>query len=437
MKLRLASSRKLARTGQRSRGSRGSLGGVGLALGIVASGGLAWFLWRSANATEGADFDADRVVVVEARDVINSVNATGRVEPLARVAVMSRASGIIEQLLADEGDAVSAGQVLAELDREQLQAQWEQDRADRLASEARLAAARARLAEASVRIDDPEPEYLQREVARLEELHAQGNVSIRELDEARRTLANAQFRVDLVKATIPNLEAAVTEAEAGLASADAALERSATALREATILCPIDGIVLVRDKEVGDGVSSILTAGGNATQIMTLGDLSEMYIEARVDEVDLGRIQADMPALVTVDAYRGVELTGAVKRIAPAGSIDDNGIVTFEVEVSVDDPERILKPDMTAEVRMVIARQDAAPSLPQIALRPAPHLDSDEPGGPPRWVVERVVGSGESARIETVPVQVGLSDGLMTVITEGLSPGDRILMPIARRAGGR
>lgn len=398
--------------------------GTGIVAGVLFVVAVAMFAWSRMRGGEAEAIDKDRVVTVEARDVVDSVNASGRVEPVARVAVMSRASGIIEQLFADEGDVVEVGQVLVELDREQLKAQHGQDVADVLAAKARVAASKARVIEAEIRGSDPEPEFLRREVKRTAELFAQGDVSVRERDDAERALANAEFRVKMVAATLPGLKAAVTEAEAQLESAQASLERSATALREATVLSPINGVVLLRETEVGDGVSSILTAGGNATQIMTLGDLSDMYIEARVDEVDLGRIHVGMPALVTVDAFRGVELKGEVRRIAPAGSLDDNGIVTFEVEVSVEDPERILRPDMTADAKLVIARRDGVPSLPQIAMRA-------DPSG--TWTVDRVVGEGEGARIVKTEVTPGLSDGLMTEIQEGLSAGDRILMPIARR----
>lgn len=405
------------------RARRGATGGLGLLFALALVAGLAW-AWLARGPGEAVAIDPDRLVVVATKDVIDAVNASGRIEPLARVAVMSRASGIIEKLEVDEGDQVRVGQVLAELDREQLQAQWEQDQADRLAAEARLAAAKARVDEARVRVADPEVEFLRRESERLDELFANGDASVSERDLARRALASADFRVRLVQANLPVLEAAVAEAEANLVAAAAALERSATALREATILCPIDGIVLVRDVEVGDGVSSILTAGGNATQIMTLGDLSSMYVEARVDEVDLGRIRVGMPALVTVDAHRGKVLEGAVQKIAPAGSVDENGIVTFQVEVSVEDPEHLLKPDMTADPRLVIARKDGVPVLPQVAFQ------RTDDGG---WVVDRVAGEGERARVERVSVRLGLSDGLLTEVVEGLSAGDRVLMPIARK----
>jgi HlyD family secretion protein len=407
--------------------TRAARGGTALPLlvlgAIVALVGL--FFWRGAGGSASATgIDADRIVVVQARDVIDSVNATGRVEPLARVAVMSRASGIVKELRADAGDVVAAGQVLAELDREQLEANLAQDDADLLAAEARVAAAQARLAEARVRVADPEPEFLRRELARLDELRGRGDVSVRERDEAARLLSSAEFRVKLVEASLPILAADITEAEAGLAAARASVERSQTSLREATIRSPVDGVVLTRDKEVGDGVSSILTAGGNATQLMTLGDLSQMHVEARVDEVDLGRIQVGMDALVTVDAHRGKTLTGGVRRIAPAGSIDDNGIVTFEVEVTIDDPEHLLKPDMTAEAKLVIARRDGVASLPQTALVLKPD------GG---WAVDRVTGADRSARVERVDVELGLSDGLMTEIRSGLAVGDRVLLPPPRR----
>ena len=396
--------------------------GAWVTLTLVVAAGSA-FLWlRGRGASASTALDPARIVAVEARDVIDSVNANGRVEPLARVAVMSRASGIIEALYADEGDRVQADQVLAELDREQLQAQFEQDEAGLLAAQARLEASRARLAEAQVRTEDPEIDFLRRELERLDGLRERGDVSIKEHEDAARALAAAEFRVRLVEASLPVLKADVTEAEAGLASSEANLDRSATALKEATILCPIDGMVLVRDKEVGDGVSSILTAGGNATEIMVLGDLSQMHIEARVDEVDLGRIHDGMPALVTVDAHRGKELWGEVRRIAPAGSIDNNGIVTFEVEVSVEDPEGLLRPDMTADAKLVIDRRDGVPSLPQTAFQ----LGEDG-----AWRVQKVEGD----QTRSVEVELGLSDGLMTEIRSGLSVDDRVLLPLAR--GGR
>ena len=127
-----------------------------------------------------------------------------------------------------------------------------------------------------------------------------------------------------------------------------------------------------------------------------------------------------MDARVTADAFRGQVLLGQIKRIAPAGSVDDNGIVTFEVRVTVDDTDGLLRPDMTADAKLVIDARPDAPSLPQRALRRGR-------GG--AWQVNKVVGEGQAARIELVDVQIGLSDGLMTEIVAGLAEGDRVLLP--------
>jgi len=246
--------------------------GIILVLGVLA--GVSYVWWKSIQESHAVvGLDRARLVTVERRELIDAVKASGRVEPVARVAVMSRASGIIKSLHVEEGDVVTAGQLLAELDRERLEAQLAQDRAN--------------LASASAR----------------KQLRGNG-VSLRDVDDAERQLVAAHFRVQLVEASLPVLNAALEGARADFDAARASLDRAETALQEASIFCPIDGVVLVRDTEVGDGVSSILTAGGNATQLMTLGDLSHMHVEARVDEVDLGRITPGMPAIVTVDAHR-------------------------------------------------------------------------------------------------------------------------------------
>jgi len=389
-----------------------------LCLGLVAGAG--WWLTRAKDADADV-IDPSRIVRVEVRDLIDGVNASGRVEPLARVAVMSRASGIIKELLVEEGDVVARGQVLAELDREQTEAQLAQQRADQASAQARLAAAEARLVEARVRLEDPELAFREREAQRLAQLYESGDVTLVQKDEAARALADIRFRLAQLRANLLVLEASIAEARANLDATNAAVDRGETALRESTIRSPIDGVVLLREKEIGDGVSSILTAGGNATQLMSLGDLSEMYVEARVDEVDLGRIQVGMPTLVTVDAHRGIQLPGEVLRIAPSGSVDNNGIVTFVVRVSVLDPDQLLKPDMTADVKLVIDRRQTAPTLPHRAVR----READE-----RWTVQRVSDSGA---VEVVEVELGLSDGLMTEVVSGLADGDAVLLPSTER----
>jgi HlyD family secretion protein len=387
-----------------------------LAVMMLAGGGAAW--WYMDTHREIAPLDEARIVTVQRQDLLKAVLATGRIEPEARVDVMSRASGIVKTIYVDDGDEVAKDQVLAELDREQLLAQHDENLANLEAAMARLAAAKARLDESRVRLEDPEVEFAARQVKRIEDLFVQGDESATNLDDARLKLRSAQHRIDQTRANIPVLEAGVLQAEADLKSAQASADRTATSLREATIKSPIDGIVLIRDKEVGDGVSSILTAGGNATKLMTLGDLSKIYVIARVDEVDVGRIHMGMRAVITSDAYRERVFEGEVVRIAPAGTVDGNGIVSFEVKISVKDPQKMLRVDMTANTKLVLEERKDGLALPQKALARAPK----------GWKVERVV-SVMPPLTEEVEVKIGVSDGLITEIAEGLAEGDRVLLP--------
>lgn len=402
---------------RRSRERGGAVMGVLVTGSLLGLGAMGWWFSQGDGGAEA--LDPDRMVSVVRREVIDAVTAAGRVEPLARVAVMSRASGILEALYVEEGDVVEAGQLLAELDKEQLTADLEQNQADLASAAARVSAAEGRLAEARVRLQDPEQQFVEREAHRLQLLFETGDVSLKERDDALKGAEVVEFRLAQVRASLAVLQATLEEAEANLLSAKAAMGRSETALLEATIRCPMDGVVLVRDKEVGDGVSSLLTAGGNATQIMVLGDLSEMFIEARIDEVDLGRIFHGMPVRLTADAYRGTELRGLVDRIAPAGSVDNNGIVTFEVRITVDDQQGLLRPDMTADAKLILAADDDALVLPQRAI---------SKGSDGVWTVQKVVGEGESAITLMTPVEVGISDGLMTQIVSGLAEGERVYL---------
>lgn len=386
---------------------------------VTTLAGAGGFWWWSGIDRGPQPIDALRVVSVEKKDIMRAVLATGRVEPEARVNVMSRASGILKVLYADVGDRVTKGQILAELDREQLEAQLAENLGNQAAAEARLLASKARLAEAKVKLRDPELDYAKSELRRTEDLVKDGGASRTELDERALRVKAVEYRILQTEASIPVIEAQIAQSVAEVSSADASLERIETSLREATIRSPIDGVVLVRDKDVGDGISSILTAGGNATAVMTLGDASSMYVEAMVDEVDVGRIFEGQKVVITVDAYRDRTFLGEVLRIAPGGTVDNNGLVTFEVKISVTDPERLLRVDMTANTKLVLEEKAGIPVLPHKTLTSR---------GNNVWVVTRVT-SLDPPVTEEVEVEIGLSDGLLTEVVAGLAVGDRVLLP--------
>ena len=136
-------------------------------------------------------------------------------------------------------------------------------------------------------------------------------------------------------------QAAIAKAEAQLEQAKAVLAQSEEDLRNATIVSPIDGVVLSRDREIGDAVSSILTMGSGATLIMTLGDLSEVYVKGKVDESDIGKVYLGQPARITVESYKDQKFSGKVTKISPMGVEKDN-VTTFEVRVSISNESRKL-----------------------------------------------------------------------------------------------
>ncbi len=231
----------------------------------------------------GPALDASKLATVERGDLARSVVATGRIQPLAKVEVKSKASGIVKRLLVDYGDRVKAGQVLAELDREQLEASVREARANLLAAEAAYQRNR-------IEAEGPDLPFLKSALERARKLHDDGLIALSVLDDADKA-----YQLGLNKKTAAASSAAVTKAE--IAKARAALERVQSDLRYATITSSMDGLVLSRDVEVGDAVSSILVLGTQATLIMTLGDVSEVYVLGKVDEADIGRVYLGQPAL--------------------------------------------------------------------------------------------------------------------------------------------
>lgn len=395
-------------------------GGAALSLVLlVAVSGAAAFWWWRTNGLPQNPIDLDRIVTIERKDLIRAVLATGRIEPLARIMVMSRASGIVKTLHVEAGDRVKVGQVLADLDPSQLVAQHQRNVGDLDSAIARVLGAKARLEEAKIKLVDPELEFARDREKRVRALFEASIENQDSLEDAIVRRVNIEFRVQQIKASIPVLEAGIAQAEADEKSYRAEIDVSETALRETTILSSVDGIVLTRDKEVGDGVSSILTAGGNATAIMTLGDVSQMFVKAKVDEVDVGKITEGMPSLITVDAFRDdPPFKGRVVRIAPSGTVDNNGIVTFEVKVLVSDPEGKLRVDMTANTRFVLEAR------PQVLAIPQKALVRTKSG---TWEVQRIE-SDEPPIVKTTVVKVGVSDGLASEVIDGLAEGDRVML---------
>ena len=161
--------------------------------------------------------------------------------------------------------------------------------------------------------------------------------------------------------------AEIAKSEAQMAQAKAALENAEEDLRNSTIVSPINGLVLSRDVSVGDGVSSILILGSQATLVMTLGDTSEVYVQGKVDEADIGKVYLGQPARIVVESFKDKKFTGKVTRISPFGKEKDN-VTTFEVRVSISNPTGELKANMSANAEIILEEKKNVLMVPEASL---------------------------------------------------------------------
>lgn len=390
-----------------------------LLVAAAAVAGGVW--WRGSSRPDPVS--TDRLISPERGPILRSVIAVGRVEPRTRVDLKSKAGGIIQELLVDVSDSVSEGQLLVVLDREILESRVAEAEGRLAQARGSLDSARAILAKTRTELSDPELVYAQRNWERAERLHADGIFSVDELEVAKDRRDKALYQKELLESDLVVRQAAVVAAQGRLQEVEAQTKLARQELEESTIRSPIDGVVLHRYLEPGDAVSSIRSAGGNATIIMSLGDLSQLYVDGEVDEVDVGkiireqRIRPDLEARVTVESFAGREFLGRVTRIAPLGLEDRNGIVTFEVRIVLENPEKLLLANMTANSRIVLEEKADALLLSRGAL-------ITEGGERFALVYDERTGLTQRTRIET-----GISDGSRVEILAGIPDDATVLIP--------
>ena len=211
--------------------------------------------------------------------------------------------------------------------------------------------------------------------------------------------------------------AEIARAKAGVAQAQATLDRTEENLRNSTIVSPMDGIVLSRDVEVGDAVSSILVLGSQAASIMTLGDVSDVYVLGKVDEADIGKVYLGQPARIVVESFKDKKFYGKVTKISPLGVEKDN-VTTFEVRVSIRNPGGELKANMSANAEIILEEKKNVLLVPESGViydrQRAASLEVPDP-------------ASEKGRRQ-VAVKVGISNGIRTELISGLKEGDRLIL---------
>ncbi len=369
-------------------------------------------------ATRGSTkIDPSKLAKVEKDDLAKSVVATGKIEPITSVEVKSKASGIVQKLLVDYGDSVKKGQVLAELDKQQILAQVNQQKASLEASEAAARAADADLQHAKYDAEGPDVPLLKRAYERAQQMAKDGVVSPSALDDTQKNYEMAVNRQELGKANVVSATAKLKQAQAQVSQARAELEEKEEEYRNSTIISPIDGTVLSRDVEVGDAVSSILVLGSSATLVMNLGDTHQVYVKGKVDESDIGKVYLGQAARIKVESYKDKTFQGKVTKISPMGVEKDN-VTTFEVRVSIDNAGGELKSQMTANAEIILDEHKGVLIIPEASLL----YDKDRKAS-----VEVPDPSGKDGK-KKVAVTVGISNGSKTELLSGLKEGQQVVL---------
>jgi HlyD family secretion protein len=384
---------------------------------VVAVAVVALVIVAVAATRGGTKIDPTKLAKVEKGDLAKSVVATGKVTPITKVEIKSKASGIVKKLYVDAGDRVKQGQVLAELDRDEIEAQVNSARAQLLSAESNQKAAEADMKRAEVDAQGVDIPTLQRAYERAQDMAKSGVVSAAALDDAQRAYILAKNKQDVAKAQLVVNKAKVAQAHADVQKSNATLKQLEEQLSYTTIVAPIDGIVLSRDVEMGDAVSSILVMGSAATLVMTLGDTSEVYVKGKVDESDIGKVYLGQPARIRVETFKDKTFSGKVTKISPMGTEKDN-VTTFEVRVSINNPGGELKAEMTANAEIILEEHKNVLQIPEGAII----YDKDKKAS-----VEIPDPKAKEGK-KKLAVNIGISNGAKTEVLSGLKEGDQVVL---------
>lgn len=365
----------------------------------------------------GTKIDASKLAKVDKGDLAKSVVATGKIEPIIKVEIKSKASGIVKKWNIDAGQTVKAGTVLVELDKVEIEAQVRQAKAQFEAAEASERAAAADYERAKVDAVSPDVPLLKRAYERAISMAKDGVVSQAQLDDAQRNYELALNKQQVAQANLGVLKAKEKQTQAQVAQARATLSQLEEQYTYYTIVAPIDGIILSRDVEIGNAVSSILVMGSTATLVMTEGDTSEVYVKGKVDESDIGKVYLGQPARIKVESFKDKSFTGKVTKISPMGVEKDN-VTTFEVRVSINNPGGELKAAMTANAEIILEEHKNVLRVAEGAIL----YDKDKKAS-----VEVPDPNAKDGK-KKVAVKLGISNGAKAEVLEGLKEGDQVVL---------
>jgi HlyD family secretion protein len=380
---------------------------------VLAGGGV----YAAKTLGAAPPLDPSQLGTAETGDIAHSVVATGKVQPITEVEVKSKASGIVTKLDTDINQTVHTGQVLAQLDQQEILDQVAAQKAQLAAAESNAHSAAAAVTYDKIAAEAPDLPMLQHTYERALAMQKSGIVSQQALDDAQQKYLAAQNIRDKSRAQIAIDTAKQHQTEAQVQQAQASLKQLEEQLSYTTITSPIDGVVLSRDVQMGDAVSSILVLGSTATLVMTLGDTHEVYVKGKVDESDITKVYLGQPARIKVQSFRDKTFSGKVTKIAPLGVEKDN-VTTFEVQISIDNANGELKANMTANAEIVLEEHKGVLTIPEQSVI----YDKDR--NATVWVPDAHGKDGH----RIVNIKVGLSNGSRIEVLSGLKSGDKVVL---------
>jgi HlyD family secretion protein len=450
---------------------------------LLGAGG---FYWYNSNG-RGASY---RTAPVERGELLSTISATGTLNAVVTVQVGTQVSGTIQQLLVDFNSPVKKGMLIARIDPATFEAKVNQAQADLENSRASVLNQRASVAKAGADLVSAKANVVRQDVALRDakikldartRLFGEGGISQEERDSAQAAYDSAMAQLEAARASVNSFQAALEVTQTQLASAEAqvkqkqaSLELAQVDLRNTLIRAPVDGVVVSRNVDVGQTVAASLQA---PTLFLIAQDLTKMQVDTNVDEADIGRVALEQEATFTVDSYPGQAFRGRIVQIRQAPQVIQN-VVTYNTVVAVSNADLKLKPGMTANVKLLVARRENALLVPNAAFRF--RLDSGSggagqgsaggaaaqgrgAGGPgggsgsgaagPRAGGAAGGGSGRGTEVrqgdgsrqrvyvlaEGKPVErlvkIGLSDGQRTEILEGISEGDAVVLGLGQKSG--
>ena len=348
---------------------------------VAAIAALAVWLLSGGKKEEKITFDT---AAVAPANIMNSITATGTIEPVTSVTVGTQVSGIVSKLFVDYNSVVKKGQVIAELDKTNLMSQ--------------LNTAKTQLATAQSQLNYQTANY-----KRYKTLFEKGLVAADDFDNAKLSYTQAKEQV---------------------ASAKEEVQRAQTNLGYATITSPIDGVVLSKSVEEGQTVA----ASFSTPELFTIAqDLTNMQVVADVDEADIGDVKEGERVTFTVDAYPDDTFDGEVKQVRQEATTTNN-VVTYEVVISAPNADLKLKPGLTANVTIYTAERKGVLSVPSKALRFTPQKETVG-----KMKIEDVANAKnkvwtiEGNSIVAHKVNIGMTDGTNTQIVGGIAEGTKVV----------